>query len=108
MFTLLFAAIVSLLALFAGFWAWNRFTDSGNISALTESGDRFEHTAPGKAKRAHDRLVKMGRKALPGLRLRNEQLIAEHAAFPPLRIPLPRPIPGHPITHGGIHAGGHR
>lgn len=60
---------------------WEQFTISRKISKLLKSCETLERSPQGEAKRAHDTLVKMGAKALPALRAKNEQLIAEHQRY---------------------------
>jgi len=78
---IIIAIVVALVALLVGFPAWKRFTVSGNIYTLIKSSDTLERYPEGESKRAYDRLVKMGPRALQALQARNARLIAEHQAY---------------------------
>jgi hypothetical protein len=60
---------------------WNQLAIFWNVSRLLKSCETLELSLQGKPKRAHDKLVKLGAKALPTLRSRNRRLIAEHRAY---------------------------
>ena len=60
---------------------WEQFTISRNVSKLLKSCETLERSPQGESKHAHDTLVKFGARALPALRAKNEQLIAERQAY---------------------------
>ena len=60
---------------------WEPFTIWWNIRKLLKSCDTLERYPQGESKRAYEILVKIGSRALPALRAKNEQLIAEHQAY---------------------------
>ena len=60
---------------------WERIRTWRNITKLLKSCETLERSPRGESNRAHDALVKIGARALPALRAKNERLIAEHQAY---------------------------
>ena len=52
-----------------------------NIRKLLKSCDMLERYPEGEPRQAHEILVKIGSRALPALKAKNEHLIAEHQAY---------------------------
>jgi hypothetical protein len=58
-----------------------KFAISRYISNMLKSCETLERSPKGEAKHAYDTLVNLGAKALPALRAKKEQLIAEHQVY---------------------------
>ncbi len=73
--------LATLIAVVVTFQLWKRFTVLGNIYTLTKSSDTLDRSPEGESKRAFDRLVKIGSRALPTLQARNLKLIGQHERY---------------------------
>lgn len=78
--TIVVGALLALVVLYQG---WKRHTGAGNIQTLITGVDLSPHgqSLTGRAKAAHEWLVKRGMRALPGLEAANRRLIERHVAY---------------------------